>query len=396
MILTNRDIKTIYFCPKKARYEIQNSNGPNLPQDIKTFSTDAFGCLLVVIPDEIVSRSPYVLKIKKTGKKLSDYHFLEAAFIGYVLESCGQEVGSIIFESEHYSTSVNWRPYVTRMLSLLSYFCTETDYKVSKTHLCRLCPFVEKCFHEARAIESIDFLHGLRGKTAEKLRKIGIDSIKDLLNQRDRLIEHFGPERTRKLIAHARSVIENRPVLFAQPPQLENGIFLDIESYTPTDFDYLFGVLSDGTYIPFLARDQNEEVRAFRNVLEFIDQTSGPVYHFHQYEVQRFKKLAKRYGIDIPKEFFKRFVDVYKLYADHVALPVPSYSLKVLARYFGFQWRNDINGRTVIDTYARYMSTGDEDILNAILVYNEDDVRATELLVSKLREMCSTKELEVL
>lgn len=394
LVLTNRDVKTVYFCAKKARFELENRR--NFVQDdgVEVFSTDAFGCVLVVIPDEIVSRSPHVVRIKKTGKKLSDYHYLEAAFIGYVIESSGYDVGAVIFESEYYSTAVNWRPYVTRMLSLLSYFCTETEYKISKTHLCRLCPFIEQCFHEAKNLESIDFLHGLRGKTAEKLRKLGIESIKDLLNHREKLMEHFGPEKTRKLVAHAKSVLENKPVLFSAPPELEDGIFLDIESYTPADFDYLFGVLVNGTYVPFVARDPAGEQKAFIEVLDFLNKTPGPVYHFHQYEVQRFRKLAKRYGIAIPKDFFKRFIDVYKLYADHVALPVPSYSLKVIARYFGFQWRNNINGRTVIDEYAHYLSTNDEGTLSAILVYNEDDVRATELLVAKLKEMSLSEELE--
>lgn len=109
----------------------------------------------------------------------------------------------------------------------------------------------------------------------------------------------------------------------------------------------------------------------------------------------RFRKLSKKYNINLPNNLFGRFTDVYKIYSEYVALPLPSYSLKAIARYFGFNWRTNLNGLVVIDSYKDYIGTNDENVLSEILRYNEDDVRATAFLVERInqmREMMSVKD----
>jgi len=168
---------------------------------------------------------------------------------------------------------------------------------------------------------------------------------------------------------------------------LSNGMYLDIESYTPIDFDYLFGILDDNTYVPFLARDPLEEKETFESTIAYLMNDDRPIYHYHSYELVRFRKLAKKYKIDLPNNLFGRFIDVYKIYSECIALPLPSYSLKTIARYFGFKWRTDLNGFAVIDSYRDYIESNDENVLSEILRYNEDDVRATAFLVEKINQM---------
>lgn len=392
MVISNRDLKTIYFCPKKARYQL---NGTRRLES-QRFSVDAFGCTLVVEPDEISMEGSLEVKVRKSGKRVTDYHLIEAAFIGYVLESIGYVVGKIVFESPFYSLEVNWRPYVTRMLSMISHFCSESDFKVSKTHLCKICEFVRDCFNEARENERLEFIHGFRSATLQKLREAGFETVRDVVLNPERTVAILGRERGRKVYAQALSILELRPVVFSELPELSDGVILDIESFTPYDFDYLFGVLSNDSYYPFLAFRPDQESAAFEEMISFIRQCSGPVYHFHQYEVQRLKRLSQKYGIKLERNFFDRFIDVYKLYTNSVALPVPSYSLKTLARYFGFEWRNGFNGRVAVEAFENYLKTGDTHILDEILTYNEDDVRATKLLVEKLTTLkCSEDVLNI-
>jgi len=100
MVISSKDVKTIYFCPRKAKFEIRHRerNKKSL-LSVSNFQTDAFGCILVAEVDEIVSENPLVVKILKTGKKLSEYHMLESAFVGYVIESNGKKLDAIIIES---------------------------------------------------------------------------------------------------------------------------------------------------------------------------------------------------------------------------------------------------------------------------------------------------------
>lgn len=393
MRITNSDVKTIYFCPRKARFEIKGRkiDKEQFNERVDIFETETFGCTLIAVVDEIVSREPYVVKIRKSGKRVSEYHMLEAAFIGYVIESNGRSVENIIMESPFYSVFINWRPYVTKMLSLLSYFCENSEFRVIKTHLCRTCQYSGECFREVVEVEGLNFLHGVKGSSLEKLRSYGITNLKDVIKLNHIVEELFGQEKAKRVIAQAKSIIEQKPVVFKPLPGICDGIFLDIESYTPFNFDYLFGILDNNKYIPFLAEGVSSEREAFESTVEYIKNAGKIVYHFHNYEVTRFKKLSKKYNINLPKKFFENFVDVYKLYADHVALPVPSYSLKSIARFFGFNWRTSLNGQIVVRSYAEYLATSDKHILYEILIYNEDDVRATELILRKLREFSSQK-----
>lgn len=388
MIVSNRDIKTIYFCQRKAKLEIQEEI-KNKKRNLSNFlfTTEAFGCVLGVEADEIIDYENLKVKIKKSGKKISEYHMLEAAFIGYVVESNGRRLSEIVFESPHYSVSINWKSYVTKLLSMLSYFCNMTEFKVSKTHLCRLCKYSESCFHEMVSLENFSFLHGIKGRTVEKLHNLGISTLSELLNAEELLKKEFGQEKASKILHHVKSVAEKRPILFKTIDILPEGIYLDIESHTPFDFDYLFGILENGRYIPFLSSDISKERYIFENVVKFLEKRDTPIYHFHNYEVNRFKKLSKRYNIPISKSLISRFVDVYKIFLNNVALPLPSYSLKALARFFGFQWRTNLNGMIVVDYYEEYLLTKDKNILREILKYNEDDVRATEFIVKKLNAL---------
>jgi uncharacterized protein len=66
-------------------------------------------------------------------------------------------------------------------------------------------------------------------------------------------------------------------------------------------------------------------------------------------------------------------------------LPVESYSLKHLARWLGFEWRDPgITGSQCVCLYDQWLKTGDRSLLDVILRYNEDDCYATYRLKSWL------------
>jgi uncharacterized protein len=78
-----------------------------------------------------------------------------------------------------------------------------------------------------------------------------------------------------------------------------------------------------------------------------------------------------------------------------VSLPIESYTLKLIARWIGFEWRNSAaNGAQAICWYSQWLETGDERFLEDIVRYNEDDCRATyqvkDWLVQFLQQQMET------
>jgi uncharacterized protein len=66
--------------------------------------------------------------------------------------------------------------------------------------------------------------------------------------------------------------------------------------------------------------------------------------------------------------------------------PTHDHSIKTLAKYLGFEWRDsDPSGAASIEWYQRWLETGDPAIRQRILDYNEDDCRATAVLLDGIR-----------
>jgi len=80
----------------------------------------------------------------------------------------------------------------------------------------------------------------------------------------------------------------------------------------------------------------------------------------------------------------KRLVDVHKFVNQNYLFPVESYSLKSLGKWLDFQWRippnhnfKSVGGDQCVAWYDKWLLEGDRTYLDYILMYNEDDCRAT-------------------
>ena len=66
--------------------------------------------------------------------------------------------------------------------------------------------------------------------------------------------------------------------------------------------------------------------------------------------------------------------------------PTRDYSIKSLAKYLGFIWRDTHpSGAASIEWFRRWMESGDQKIKQRILDYNEDDCWATRVLLDGIR-----------
>jgi len=68
--------------------------------------------------------------------------------------------------------------------------------------------------------------------------------------------------------------------------------------------------------------------------------------------------------------------------------PTRDFSIKTLASFLGFSWRDpNPSGAASIEWYHRWTESGDPEIRQRILDYNEDDCVATRVLLDGIRKL---------
>jgi uncharacterized protein len=119
----------------------------------------------------------------------------------------------------------------------------------------------------------------------------------------------------------------------------------------------------------------------WRQFLDYLESLEDfVIYHYSAYEREVFDRLAKKYGISLALEdkFKNHTIDLHRVAVEAAVLPLYFYSLKDIAQYLGFKWQaQDAGGAESVVWYNEWLETGDKKILDKILRYNEDDVRAT-------------------
>jgi len=214
---------------------------------------------------------------------------------------------------------------------------------------------------------------------------------------------------------HARAVLQKHPdpkPYFKDPislPSSDTELFFDIETDPFRDLCYLHGFVKrvDGdntseTYVDFFGDEAEieSEREAFAGAWAFIQQhADAVVYYYSHYEKTIWKQLGRRYPEiatedDVAALFEEtRFVDLYSdVVRPHMIWPTVSLSLKEVAKFVGFHWRDtDPSGAGSIEWFHQWVETGDPSIRRRILAYNEDDCRATRVLVDAIRKIAGSR-----
>ncbi|MGM0366600.1 MAG: TM0106 family RecB-like putative nuclease [Actinomycetota bacterium] len=179
-------------------------------------------------------------------------------------------------------------------------------------------------------------------------------------------------------------------------PRVSVELFFDIEDDPTQDFIYLHGVYERSNrgerFISFVARENSpeEEEKAWRNFLSYIrslPRDDFALYYYSSHERTAYQRLRNKYPQVISREELdslfanENVIDLYNVVYRNSDWPLWSYSLKDIATYLGFKWRDDTpSGALSIQWYNKYLDTGDKDILKRILEYNEDDCKAAMVI----------------
>ena len=146
----------------------------------------------------------------------------------------------------------------------------------------------------------------------------------------------------------------------------------------------MFGVLAEGKVRQFVAKTRKEEGKAWKQFTDFLSRFENfTVYHYGDYEKRAFRKLAEKYGMPakLKKRLFASMFNLLKCFPSKAVLPVYSYSLKPVAKFLGFRWRNpSASGDLSMVWYDSFLETKDRKYLNMIKEYNEDDLWATKVV----------------
>ncbi len=283
---------------------------------------------------------------------------------------------------------------------------------------CKLCPWYSSC--KKWVFENND-LTGLfyvgRSKRDIINQELGIYKIEDILGidleyitekkKKDKkFLKGVGPDTLIKIIKRANVLLNIKaPVAYKKIklPKTNYELFFDIEDDPTQEFVYLHGVYERSPkgerFIDFTAKDNTPdgEKEAWANFWKYIKtlpENDYSVYYYSPHEKTTYKKLQKQYPDVISAEEVLQFfeqentVDLYQVVLKHTDWPLPSYSIKELAVYLGFKWRDETpSGALSIQWYNDYLETGDEKTLERIKIYNEDDCKATMVLKDGLDKM---------
>jgi predicted RecB family nuclease len=280
--------------------------------------------------------------------------------------------------------------------------------------ICKLCHWYTSCISRLKQLNDLTLIPEL-GRARRDAMVPRISGIKGLAeadleefsNGKETVFPGIGIGSLEKFQARAR--IQCSPgagPYLKEPirlPHSELELFFDIETDPMRDICYLHGFVErrggeTGTerYVPFLAEQPTpeQEVRAFSQAWEYV-QAHRPcvIYYYSPYERTFWRKLQKLYpDIATEEELQEIFssevsVDIYQdIVRSKTEWPTYDFSIKTLASYLGFRWRDpNPSGAVSIEWYHRWVETGDPKIRQRILDYNEDDCRAMRVLLDALR-----------
>lgn len=124
-------------------------------------------------------------------------------------------------------------------------------------------------------------------------------------------------------------------------------------------------------------------------------QSDAAIYFYSKYERTVYRKLQAKYPEVCDADAIERLFDPARavdLYGDVVMKatewPTRDHLIKTLAKYLGFTWRDaHPSGAASIEWFDRWCRERDPAVKQRILEYNEDDCRATRVLLDGIRDL---------
>lgn len=294
--------------------------------------------------------------------------------------------------------------------------CTTTTLPAYASGPCKLCHWYSTCLATMKAADDLTLIPEL-GRTARDAMIAEIPTVTDLAGinpeafivRKKTKFDRVGPDRLRKFQGRAKLLRSPNPRPYLKEPirvpahNLE--LFFDIEVDPMRDLCYLHGFIerkggdnSTEKFVAFFTPDITPEAeeQAFANAWKYIRRSQPcAIYYYSKYERTIYRKLQIKYPSVCSADDIERLfepTDTVDPYSDVVRSktewPTIDYSIKTLAKYLGFNWRDaHPSGAASIQWFDQWVKTGSTETKQRILDYNEDDCRATRVLLDGIREL---------
>lgn len=278
--------------------------------------------------------------------------------------------------------------------------------------VCKLCTWYGSCKKWCVDKEDLSTIFSLGRSKREKLEEdLGIEKVSDLeiidiqnILQRRAKDKNFLPGLAEKSLttmkkrAHVLHSLKS-PVMNTQFsfPTVSCELFFDIEDDPTQGFVYLHGVHERSQqgekFIPFVAKDNTSDAEKkawldFWNYIRSLPKDDFSLYYYSHHESTTYKRMQEQYpDIASAKEIEWLFdkshaVDLYyDVILKCTEWPLYSYSLKEIAQFLKFKWRDETpSGALSIQWFNEYLKDKDPKKLHRIIEYNEDDCKATMVI----------------
>lgn len=309
-----------------------------------------------------------------------------------------------------------WDTYRSYLEQARSIVARSVDTLPALAGICKLCHWRTACIETLEKSDDLTLIPEL-GRSRRDALAAHLPTVKELaqadltkyVRGNKSIFPGIGSDMLAKFCARAR--LQKKPG--AMPylkspvdlPDTELDLFFDIECDPMRDICYLHGFVErrggmTGTerYKAFFAEAPTPEgeERAFAEAWAYV-RSSFPcaIYYYSPYERTHWRNLQKRYPhVATEEEIAALFavattVDLYTgVVRPKTEWPTRDYSIKTLASFLGFKWRDSHpSGAASIEWYHRWVETGDPEIRQRILDYNEDDCVATRVLLDGVRRL---------
>jgi len=284
---------------------------------------------------------------------------------------------------------------------------------------CGGCKFYKRCWTQAEKRKDVSLVVGVDQGLAEVVNRNGIVNVDQFIEtfKSKRLSEVKRPhgksmqrvgKKSSEIMRMAQSFSSGEEIIFAKPgiPESQNYVMFDLEGLPPHMSEiekiYLWGFQLFGEnpsdfkcgLCGFGPDGDREGWEQFLDKAKDIlnDYKNIPWVHWHHYERVKIDIYADRYGDPegIALSIKNNLLDLLPMVNKSIALPIPSYSLKVVEKYIGFKRTQDeYGGDWAMAKYIEAIETDDEkkrnEVMEEIILYNMEDLKATWAVLKWLK-----------
>lgn len=312
-----------------------------------------------------------------------------------------------------------WDDYQQALAQARAIVAGRLETRPAHASICKDCAWYTACLKRLENEDDLTLIFELGrarrdvmvGHVASAKALAAADPATFLVAKKKTVFAGIGPDTLAKFHTRAQLLSEAgaRPILKAPIALLasERELFFDIEVDPLRGVCYLHGFVERNNgdnggerFHAFFAEDPTPEAeeRSFREAWTLM-QAAQPcvIYYYSKYERTIYRALQKKYPKVCTEADIEALFDpasAIDLYYDVVLKatewPTRDYSIKTLAKHLGFAWRDTHpSGAASIQWFDEWVKTKDPKARARILEYNEDDCRATRVLLDGIRELAA-------